>query len=170
MNLQNELTAKIDNKSYLLIFVITLMPVAGFTYAIIKNPAYELAGFEENPVGLPIMLLVALAFPLYFGVRYFDRRVKLRINEKGIWTAKAGQVEWADINTICFLERKGRRYSEVFLKIYLNDLDTEVSVHINELDRSEQCITKVLEFYCKDYPVHFLEREVVTLTHSFKDR
>jgi hypothetical protein len=162
MSLENTLIAKNDKKSFLFIFLIGLIPIAGCIYSIIRNPKYELAGFKESPIYLSLILLFFISLCAFFGFKYFDKRIKLIINENGIWAHKTGQIEWTNIRTIYFLERKGK-FSEIFLKIFLNNPDTEISLEINSLDKSELDITNVLEFYCKSYPIHFLERQIIRL-------
>ncbi len=162
MNVEKTLIAKNNRRSFLIILLISLIPIIGYIYSIITNPKYELAGFKESPIYLSLILLLIISICIFFGVKYFDKRIKLIINEKGIWTYKTDQIEWANIRTIYFLERKGN-YSELFLKIFLNNPDTEISLEITYLDKSEFDITSALDIYYKNYPIHFLERQIIKI-------
>jgi hypothetical protein len=149
-----------NRKKFLIPLVAATVPLAGLSYAILKDPKEELAEFDKRPVGLTlIFLFLIFSFGFFCFKYFFDTKDKLTISQDGIWTPTLGVLPWPSISYIYLKETKGK-VNERKVLIKLNEKDKEISLDITSLDKTEEEIITALKHYSHDYTIQFLDKEV----------
>jgi hypothetical protein len=113
-----------------------------------------------------VKLLFIMAFcfiPALCLFYYFDNRVKVRVDEEGIWSKKYGNIVWADIwyinSTFCKM-REGDIYKlHVRLKDTEDRLDKEYVLQFVRMDKNFEEIRAVVEYYARKYQIQDLGHE-----------
>lgn len=113
-----------------------------------------LAFFHSSPVGAVFLLSMYLLFILYFGHISLDRRIKLVINKKGIWTRKHKLIPWNDIESYHFktlIGPKGGSSTKLFIqpKIICGYFKCDISF----LDCGVKEISDAIDINASDYHI-----------------
>lgn len=154
------ITAKTDRRKFLALLLLSAFPIAGATYAIIKDPVKELGAFKESPVMMTIFTSLFLPIFGYFFYQYFfNKKIKLIIDKEGIRTPKNGIIKWETIWYIYLYEFRGK-ITEKKLIIKLNTNDIEIKSDITYLDKTEDEIMSALQEYGTKFKILFLDKEI----------
>jgi len=112
---------------------------------------------------LPFILFFALV-PGICLFYYFDKRVKVQIDSKGIWSKKKGNLPWDDIwyfnSTVCKMKSDGDIYKlHIRLKDTEDRLDKSVNLKFRRMDKGFNEIRAVVEYYARKYGIQDLGHE-----------
>ena len=112
---------------------------------------------------LPFKLFFVIV-PCIFLFYYFDKRVKVRIDDSGIWSRKKGNLPWDDIWYFSSTILKERSDGDVYkLHVRLKDredrLDKEVTLKFRRMDKTFDEIRAVVEYYAVKYKIEDLGQE-----------
>ncbi len=114
-NHPNELIVRGSHKRVIFLAVLMLIPCIGLFTDGLKN---LLTLLREHYITSPLLLLVIYAGAIYLWIKVFDKKIKLIINEKGMWYGKTGFVQWTDLWYYYFKENRtskaGRFYYLIF--------------------------------------------------------
>src|SRR6185503_1782465 len=149
---ENELIAKNTTKKNL--YIAILFSAIGL---------YLLAGPYEKTrvlfswnIVFSIILVVWLASGfVFFLYRYLDKRIKLVINKKGIWTKKNGLATWEQV-WYFFIKIGGDKTKIENLVLKLKESETKIFINLNEYDKGKEEILTSFRHYAAQYPINDL--------------
>ena len=94
---------------------------------------------------------------------YFDNRVKLKVDNTGIWTIKYKETPWDDIwyfsTTICKMKEGDLYYLKIRLKDTENRFDKELKIRYRRMDKEFRQVREVIEHYAIKYSIQDLGHE-----------
>jgi hypothetical protein len=152
--------AKNNKSQFLLLLIIPPISIGGMIYDMITVPKKELVWFTKAPIVTGIILLSLLSLLGYACYKiFFDNKIKLLIDNKGIWTPKHGQIEWQWIWYVYQKEIKEARYREQKLIIRLHNEAKDVIINYGALHKPADQIWKAIKMHAKDFDILFLEKE-----------
>lgn len=109
--------------------------------------------FRENPIVTVVAVLIVLV-ALYFLVRNsLDKRIKMVVNQEGIWTAQEGLLVWSNIQYYYFEEIQSDNVTTWLLKIKLIEPTKEVAVDTSHFNTSQQDIETAIERNSGNYNI-----------------
>ncbi|WP_345252655.1 hypothetical protein [Flaviaesturariibacter amylovorans] len=146
-------SARNDRLQYSLPVVISAIPIVGLTYAFLKDPAGESAGFRENP-GLIVFIGFLLLVLGYFCYQMLDKREKLVVEPTGIWTSKYKRIDWEQVSSLAFQSATGR-YGGTRLIIGLRASGRELRFDVSGLDRTPEEIRCALKAHSAGFDIAF---------------
>jgi len=75
---------------------------------------------DANTILIPIATIIGGIFYFYTGIKgLLDKKAKLKLAKKGIWTNKLGFVDWNDLIKAQVIEDRSGRTTQTILEIYL---------------------------------------------------
>lgn len=79
---------------------------------------------KSTSIIFPSVIIVTGLFVLVTSYKaLIDRKPKLKLSRKGLWTRKLGFQPWTAIKKTQVVQEKGSRLTQVYLEIYLKDSD-----------------------------------------------
>ena len=78
--------------------------------------------FKSTSILFPLIIVVIGLFVLFTSYKQLiDRKPKLKLSKKGLWTRRLGFQPWASIKKTQVVKEKVSRSPQVYLEIYLKD-------------------------------------------------
>jgi hypothetical protein len=152
-------------KKYYLIcfFAILFILSLGFILPGQRRESIDFIFGKWNFAKLPFFLMFGFVLGLCL-FYYFDNRVKVRVDQSGIWSRKNGNLRWEDIwyinSTVCKMKSDGDIYQlHVRLKDTEDRLDKEVNIRFRRMDKSFDEIRAVVEYFAGKYQIQDLGHE-----------
>jgi hypothetical protein len=109
--------------------------------------------FTGNLFVAIFFLTICCGGTAYSWFKFFDKRIRLIINQNGIWMSKSGLIEWNNIWYYHFTEDivKAREYHCFAFKIKSDH--TEYKIDITFLDKAYQQIQEAISINSKKYSI-----------------
>lgn len=107
-----------------------------------------------------IVLFGIMGFCLFY---YFDNRIKLKVNQKGIWTIKYKNIPWNSIwyfsSTICKVKEGDIYYLKIRLKDTEERVGKEFKIRYRRMDKEFRDVREIISFYTAKYNIQDLGHE-----------
>ncbi len=136
---------------------LSAIATVGYVYLVFTDPFFT---EFKNKTGVVISIAGMALLLGYLWYASFDKRPRLIINSKGIWTSKRELSGWDNIYYYCFNEKVPRK-KNVFLEIRLIAPEEYFEIPLSELDKSVAEIEAAIGKN-KKYTVHDLGRTDLT--------
>jgi hypothetical protein len=153
-NHSDELIVKGPNKKAVLYAILMTIPCIG----LLAGPISEwIISIKEHFITVPLLLMVFYGIAAFFWFKVFDRKIKLIINQNGLWTKSTGFVYWESVWYYYLRERrtfKAGTFYDLFFK--LRDDEKDYKLEITFLNTDYNKIRRAIKLNARNYNVHEL--------------
>ena len=109
---------------------------------------FLLEGFNQ------ILAFIILILVLVLGLRDFNNpKIKMKVNENGIWTKKTGQIDWNDISYFYYTNRYAKFGNIISLYFMLYTQKSELIIDLSNANPGITKIRTVINKYKGDHSV-----------------
>jgi hypothetical protein len=153
------LVAKVNRSKFLLPLVLSSIPIVGISYDFLKNGKEEVNEFKKSVFIIGIVILLLFCFSYFLYKYFFDKKIKLAIDNEGIWTPKYGKLKWQEVSYIYQIERRGKFISkELVIKLHKNE--KKIKLETTFFDKNDDEILESLKECSSKFDVQFLIKEI----------
>jgi hypothetical protein len=100
------------------------------------------------------MFISSACWLLYCLYYYLDKRVKLKIDQNGIWTIKYKDVYWTDIWQFNSTEYKMRRSEgDIYYLFFLLKNGKEIKIRLHRMEQNFLDIRSIIEYYAAKHNI-----------------
>ncbi len=149
-NKPDEYIAK-NNANWLII--IGIIPTIALFYFIF-NYAENQQEIQKNPIGSLFTIAVPLLLSIFCWYNVFDKRIKLVVNEHGIWFKKHGLLPWSNIDAYYFEMINANSISYI-LWIDTKNIGESISIDLTLVEENCANISDAIQKNSKNWTIRY---------------
>lgn len=135
------------------LIILALFPLVGLI-VIFSNPRDLIKWYNNFAFGAIFLISFLSLLTVYFWFNILDKRVKLTITKKGIWSRKYGLTTWDSIEAYHFEKRKGKTITYI-LWIETTTIGNSMKLDITLLDKGFDEIDEAMKKYSKGHELRY---------------
>lgn len=135
------------------LIVLAIFPLVGLI-VIFSNAKDLTKWYNDFSFGAIFLISLLSILTVYFWFNILDRRVKLTVTEKGIWSRKHGLITWDNIEAYHFEKRKGKTVTYI-LWIETTTIGNSMKLDVTFLDKGFDEIGTAVKKYSEGYGLRY---------------
>jgi hypothetical protein len=116
--------------------------------------------FGDLTISKILVFAIILSIPTVCLYNYFDKQVKLKIDNLGVWTKKNGIIQWQDLQyfrTTEIYAKEGDIYNLIFKqKENMQFVEKEIKIELRRMDKDFNEIRREISSYLTAYKIEDL--------------
>jgi hypothetical protein len=144
-----------NNKGYYLtrLLITAVPPVAILSIFITKGLPHTDNVAISKGINFAIIpaILVSVILPCYFMYNYLDKKVKLAIDDEGIWSPKTKNIQWANLRYFFTTQHRYRGDVSyclfIRLKDEISDSQQPMEISLSHLDKNFKDLRNAVQLY-----------------------